>query len=383
MGYFNRATIGTRVVTERYDWQPRPMEKKDDADYKELLVSEPNEGWINIEVKLRADQSPYELLTQRRVQQVYVVEVPPGFPDAGKVVGVGAADPRNIWFDGQPVKAAHMHNLLVHPEWRHKGVATALIQARINWARETISPNVTIFAELDQNDKAAFNAAAKWATDFTQPRESGFLLAREKAPENPDGYVVHEAREEDYPAIVAGLNTFNHDVDFTRVVDSDRLHRNLAPINGRVFRHRYVVEHKGEIVGGAVLTETDPSVESHVISGRPFNVLVARLTGMIDKGGEVHYGEVDGIWFKPGAEDAAHYLIQTLLHEAKLNKNTTDALNFTVINPKVWEAVQLPRWQPHSIRCVAYLRPPQLEIVPNVKYKPAWIEEEPVEHAGH
>ncbi len=382
MGHFIRPTIETRIVEEHYDWQPRPMTKSDDDDYRELLTSEPNEGWINIEVNLRADQSPYELLTQRRYQQVFVVEVPPGFPDAGKVVGVGAADPRKIWFEGQPVKAVHLHNLLVHPDWRHKGIAISLIQKRIRWAREEISPNPVIFAELDQNDKAAFHAAAKWATDFTQPRESGFLLAREKAPSNPQGYLVHEAREEDYDTIVAGLNTFNHDVDFTRVVDSERLHRNLAPINGKVFRHRYVVEHKGQIVGGAVLTETDPSVESHFISGRPLNVFIARMSGMIDKGGEVHYGEVDGIWFKPGQEDAAHYLIQTLLHEAKLNKNTTDALNFTVINPKVWEAVQLPRWQPHSIRCVAYLRPPTLDVLPDVKFAPAWADEHAVAH-GH
>jgi GNAT superfamily N-acetyltransferase len=382
MGYFNRPTIETRIVQERFEWQPRPMEKGDDPAYREILAAEPNQGWINIEVKLRAKQSPYELLTQRRYQQVFVVEVPPGFPDEGRVVGVGAADPRKIWFEGQPVKAVHLHNLLVHPDWRHKGVATALIQARIHWARAEVSPNAVIFAELDQNDMAAFNAAAKWATDFTQPRESGFLLAREKAPTNPHGYIVHEARETDYDTIVAGLNTFNHDVDFTRVVDADRLHRNLAPINGKVFRHRYVVEHNGEIVGGAVLTETDPSVESHVIRGRPLNLLIARLSGMIQDGGEVHYGEVDGIWFKPGCEDVAHYLIQQLLHEAKLNKNTTDALNFTVINPKVWEAVQLPRWQPHAIRCVAYLRPSTVDVIPDVSYTPAWSETAHVAH-GH
>jgi GNAT superfamily N-acetyltransferase len=357
------------------------MDKNDDAAYRELLVAEPNEGWINIEISLRADQSPYELLTQRRYQKVFVVEVPEGFPDAGKVVGVGAADPRKVWFEGHPVKAVHLHNLLVHPEWRHKGVATALIQKRIQWAREEFGPNVLIFAELDQNDKAAFNAAAKWATDFTQPRESGFLLARNSPPPNPHNYLVHEARVEDYPAIVAGLNTFNHDVDFTRVVDAERLHRNLAPINGKVFRHRYVVEHDGQIVGGAVLTETDPSVESHVIKGRPINVFIARLSGMIHESGEVHYGEVDGIWFRPGSEDAEHYLIQKLLHEAKLNKNTTDALNFTVINPKVWEAVQLPRWQPHSIRCVAYLRPPALDVLTDVSFNPAWSNE--AVHAGH
>jgi len=364
MGAFSRPTIETPRISEHFDWIVRPMEARDDKQYLELQRAEPERGWINIDVHYRPDQSPYELLTQRRQQAVFVAEVPAGHLDAGRVVGVGAADPRKVWFESVPVQAVHLHNLMVHPDYRHKGIATTLIQKRVQWARETFGQNVLLFAELDQNNMAAFKAAAKWATDFTQPRESGFLLARADEPKNPDSYAIHEAREEDYPAIVRGLNTFNHDIDFTRVVDADRLHRNLAPIDGITFRHRYVVQSKGEIVGGAVLTQHDPSVESRVISGRPINVLVARLSKMIHEGGEVRYGEVDGIWFKEGCQDAVHYLIQELLFKAGQDKTTTDAINFTVINPKVWEAVQLPRWQPHTIECIAYLAPAMLDPLP-------------------
>jgi GNAT superfamily N-acetyltransferase len=369
---FKRPTIEAPVVSNRIDWVIRPMEERDDSDYMELMRSEPERGWINIRTTYKAGQSPAELLTQRRSQKVFVVQVPPGMKDAGKVVGVGVADPRRVWFEGMPLQAVHLHNLLVHPDYRHKGIATALIQARVKWARGECGSNILIFAELDQNDPAAFRAAAKWATDFTQPRESGFLLARSSPPPNPDGYVVREAEEADYPDIVSGLNTFNHDVDFTRVVDSDRLHRNLSPINGHIFRHRYVVLANGQIVGGAVLSEHDPTVESVTLRGRPLNMLLARLSGMIHEGGEVRYGEVDGIWYRPGFQNAEHFLVQTLLYRAKLDRNTTDALNFTIINPKVWEAVQLPRWQPHTIECVAYLRPPELEPIPDIKFTPAW-----------
>lgn len=372
MGSFSRPTLEMQVIQHRVEWVVRPMRAADSAAYVDLLHAEPDQGWINIDVTYKAGHSPYDLLTQRRSQIVYIVEVPPGREDSGKVVGIGVADPRRVWFEGQPVQSVHLHNLLVHPDYRHQGIATALIQRRIEWARETYGQNVLIFAELDQDDEASFKATAKWATDFTQPRESGFLLARKDAPPNPHQFVVREALEQDYGTIVDGLNTFNHDVDFTRVVDSDRLHRNLAPLNGHIFRHRYVVLENGEVVGGAVLTEHDPSIETRVIRGRPLNVLLARLSGMIHEGGEVRYGEVDGIWFKPGHENAEHYLIDELLHRAKLDKATTDALNFTVINPKVWEAVQLPRWQPHTIQCVAYLRPDVIETLDGVNFRSAW-----------
>lgn len=372
MDAFKRPTIETPIISDRINWVVREMEAKDDKDYLELMTAEPERGWIDLRTAYKPGQSPYELLTRRRSQKVFVVQVPEGMKDAGKVVGVGAADPRRVWFEGLPLQAVHLHNLLVHPDYRHKGIATQLIQARVRWARSECGPNILIFAELNQNDPAAFRAAAKWATDFTQPRESGFLLARSQPPPNPDGYVVREAEEADYPTIVNGLNTFNHDVDFTRVVDSERLHRNLSPINGRIFRHRYVVLANGKIVGGAVLSEHDPTVEAVSVRGKPINMLLARLSGMIHEGGEVRYGEVDGIWYQPGFQNAEHYLVHTLLHRAKLDRNTTDALNFTIINHKVWEAVQLPRWQPHTIECVAYLRPAELEPLRGIQFTPAW-----------
>ncbi len=356
---FKRATIEAPKVVPHIPWITRHMTKEDDAAYKELLHDSPELGMISIEISYNANQSPFEILTRRQGQQVFVAEVPPGMDDAGKVIGSGACDPRLIWFEGQKIKAVHLHSLLVHPTYRHRGIATTLVQARIDWAREQYGENVMIFAELQQDSMAAFKNAAKWATDFTQPRETGFLLARSTEPSNSGHWTVREAREADYDAIIKGLNDFNHDVDFTRVADYGRLHRNLEPIAGRTFRHRYVVLQGDEIVGGAVLSEHDPTLVTRVIKAPALNITIAKLSGMIHSEGEIRGGEVDGIWFKHGHADATHYLVQHLLHAAK--SETTDALNFTIINPKAWEAVQLSRWQPHTIQCVAYMRPAKLE----------------------
>jgi GNAT superfamily N-acetyltransferase len=369
---FVRESILNPKKTLHIPWVIRPMEQRDDAAYRELIQLEPDQGWINISIHYKEAQSPWELLTQRREQSVFVAEVPQGQLDAGRVVGVGVCDPRRVWFEGVPVQAVHLHNLLVHPDFRHRGIATALIQQRIRYARQKYGANVLLFAEIYQDDPASFRATAMWATDFSQPRESGFLLARSRPPENKGGYTVREALETEYTLIAEGLNGFNHDVNFTRVVDTERLRRNLSPLNGRIFRHRYVVLEAGQIVGGAVLTEHDPSIETRVIRGRPLNQLIARLSGMIDEGGEVRYGEVDGIWFKPGHQNAEKYLIDTLLYKAKEDRATADALNFQVINPRVWEAVQLPRWQPHTLMCVAYLRPPEISPLPGIAIPPPW-----------
>ncbi len=342
---------------EMIPWVIRPMSRADDAVYNELQNVSPETGLVSIQATYRSNISPYEMLTRKQGQQVFVAEVPPGMENAGKVVGLAACDPRLVWFEGQATQAMHNHGLVVLPEYRHKGVATALVQKRIEWARKTYGPDVLIFAEIQQDDMAAFKNAAKWASDFTQPSESGFLPTRKTPPPNHKGYQIREAEEADYPAIIEGLNRFNHDVDFTRVVDYDRLHRNLSAIEGYIFRHRYVVLEHGEIVGGAVLSEPDPSVTTRMVKAPLLNRTIAQLSGMIHTNGEIRGGEMDGIWFKQGCADATHYLVYSLLHQARQGLHAAEALNFTITNPKVWEAVRVSHWQPHTILCVAYLKP--------------------------
>ena len=343
--------IESPPVTNRIDYRLRPMEPRDSDAYRTLMASAPDTGLITIQVVFKED--PYEMLMQRRIGQIVVVAEAPD----GTVVGSGAADARPIWFEKQPVQSVHLHSLLVHPNWRQRGVATALTQWRIRWAREHYGDNVMIFAEIQQSNLAAFKNASKWATGFSTPRESGFLPVRTRSPQPLPGVTAREAQESDYPAIIEGLNNYNREVIFTRFVTSDRLHRNLEPIHGQVFRRRFVVLLRDEIVGGAVLSNHDPSLETRIIRAPLIHRLVARLSGMIHTDDVVHGGEVDGIWFKPGHSDATHYLVENLRFRAYPDAK---ALNFTLSNPKSWEAVRVSHWMPHTILSVAYLRPPQL-----------------------
>lgn len=330
----------------------RLMEARDSAAYADLMAQSPAMGMISIQVVFRQDA--FEMLMQRRIGQIVVVAE----TSEGKLVGTGAADARPIWFEKQTVQAVHLHSIQVHPEFRKHGVATALTQWRINWAHQNYGPNVLIFAEINQNDPAALRNAAKWTTGFGQPRESGFLRVYHSPPPPLQGVELREAIESDYPEIVKGLNEFNRDVNFTRYVTSDRLHRNLEPIHGQIFRHRYVVEEKGQVVGGAVLSNHDPSLETRLIRAPFINKLIARMSGMIHTDGVINGGEIDGIWFKHGHADAAHYMAQWLRYKASQD---TDALNFTMTNPKAWEALRISHWQPYTLLSVAYLRPPKLE----------------------
>ncbi len=336
----------------RIEYRLRPMEPRDSAAYRELMANSPEVGMVTIQVIFKED--PYEMLMKRRIGQVVVVAETPD----GEVVGSGACDARPIWFEKQAVQAVHLHSLLVHPRYRRHGVATAVVQWRIAWAREHYSPDTLIFAEIQQDNLASFRNASKWATGFGQPREAGFLRVHKNPPKPLSDIAIREATPDDYPRIAEGLNEYNHDVNFTRYVTVDRLRRNLEPIHGLVFRHRYIAVQAEQIVAGAVLSSHDPSVETRIIRAPFINKLIARMSGMIHSDNILNGGEIDGIWFKPGCADAAHYLVEQLRYQARTQ---TDALNLTVSNPKSWEAVRISHWQPHTIYSVAYLRPPKLK----------------------
>lgn len=339
-------------VANRINYHLRPMEPKDGPAYRDLMANSPETGIITIQIIFKED--PYEMLMKRRMGQIVVVAETP----EGKVVGAASADARPVWFEKQAVQAVHLHGLLVAPEYRRRGVATALAQWRIRWAREHYGEGVLIFAEIQQGNQAAYNNALKWATGFGQPRESGFLGNIRQAQPALPGVTIREAVAEDYPEIAHGLQEYNRDVNFTRYVTMDRLRRNLEPIHGQVFRHRYVAVQDGKIVGGAVLSSHDPSVETHIIRAPLINRWVARLSGMIQHKDVLDGGEIDGIWFKPGYADTSHHLVRYLRHQAYPD---IAGLNITVTNPKSFEALQLSRWQPHTIYDVAYLRPGQLQ----------------------
>src|SRR5262245_51138964 len=213
--WFMSVAQADHSTTGWVDYHLRLMEPRDSQAYAELMTSSPETGMITIQVQFKEDA--YEMLMRRRIGQVVVVAE----TQDGKVVGSGAADARPIWFEKQPIQAVHLHSLLVHPDYRQQGVATALVQWRIQWARENYGEEVLIFAEIQQNNIASFRNASKWATGFGQPREAGFLRVYNTAPKPIPGVTVREAEEADYPEIVAGLNEFNRNVNFTRYATID------------------------------------------------------------------------------------------------------------------------------------------------------------------
>src|SRR6266496_2143529 len=124
------AVLDAPVREDWVNYHLREMEPKDGQAYRELMELSPESGMITIKVLFKED--PYEMLMRRRIGEVVVVAETP----EGRVVGSGAADARPIWFEKQAVQAVHMHSLMVHPEFRQKGVATALVKWRIDWARQ-------------------------------------------------------------------------------------------------------------------------------------------------------------------------------------------------------------------------------------------------------
>lgn len=331
------------MTTSELGWinyRVRPIEPRDSAAYAQLVATNTTDRPIRFQERLKADLRPQ--IAARPTSQIVVAETPDG-----QVVGSGTCDIGPIWFEGQPIVAAHLHSMLVHPAFRQRGVATAITQWRISWARRHYGVGLLIYAEIPQDSIASFRNALKWATDFGQPRDSGFVSTVRQAPLLPANLIVREAMKADYPAIVGGLNQFNKSVNFTRfVAETD-------PMEGNA--NQMVIEEDGQIVAGAVMSV--PGTEPSAPSPSFLKTVLAYLMGIEASYNKSRSARVERFWFQPDKSTAAYQLIEYLRYWAHAQVRT---LYMTVSNPKAWSALRAFHWQMDSSYSVAYFRPHQL-----------------------
>ena len=335
----------------------RDLAPDDGAAVATLFDASPDTGMIRFRPSFQVD--PYVALTYDGRQAGVVVE---GDGSAG-LAGLGLVEFGELVLRGRRNGFALLHSLVVHPDARRRGVARAIIDWRLRRARSVLGEDAIIAATIQKSNAGSFAAAARWATQFSEPISSVAMRLRSATPAaSGEAWEVRLARPEDLDAYAAGHAAFHQaGFDLWPPADTGTLRHwlGLTPVPGAPVNELWVItEPGGNILAGIGTTEVRRQsilqVERLPTTMRVFN----KIFQVIPRGGTMEMVRLSRMWFGLGAEDAARHLFEVVRWRARERGNVLIA-TYDERGP-LSGIVRPPRWMPRTSFSIALRAPEEL-----------------------
>jgi GNAT superfamily N-acetyltransferase len=293
-----RGLIRALAPAEVSGFTLRAAEDRDGQAVTELALAAADTGAVRVAPHYLHD--PLATTRVLRPESEWVVAE----TDDGRVVGAGHVDFGDAEIEGEVFRCARLSGLMVHPDYRRRGIAGALTE----WRLERAEPDQVVLAAIQSGNEGSFANARKWATQIFGKL---VLPVFKVAPSHPPtGLELREPQDDaEWEQVAAGLDEYERGWNLRIPETAAQIRERLAktPLDVPV-QYQIVAVEGGQVVGGCELHEggrLQTIVVEHLPA--PMRVLNA-VVRVVPKDGVVRNTAVARLWHAPGRDEVGRAL---------------------------------------------------------------------------
>jgi len=323
----------------------RQLTPNDGAAYSALIDNSPDTGAIRMAPHFEID--PYRALLGLHTDTVGIVAETPGYDG---FIGSGLIRFGQCQWEGRVRPYALLNTLVVHPDFRRKGVASQLAKWREEYARQRFSDEGVIFAIIQKNNTGSELTAKKWYRQFLPDRLTVVpMKMRSTPPAGTSQFIVREIDPSEFGQIAERLNQFYREYNLYPSETGESLSAWTAktPFDTPLHHYMVVTDTSNNILAGVGLAEYG-RLRTLVISHVPPAIqFLNKFAKLLPASGVIRELSTSRVWFAPGQLKAAQYLFETVRWEWR--EKGTSLIAFSDTRGPLMEVYRLRPWTIKSI----------------------------------
>jgi GNAT superfamily N-acetyltransferase len=288
----------------------RAFQPSDSAAVIQLIADSPDTGMITFKPVYKASLG--DVFSVRRDNwEAVIADV------GGRVVGFVAVAFDVIQLQEEARPAAYLFSLVVHPEYRRKGIASRIVDWQLNRAREKMGKDVVIYAFIQQGNTGSLRAARHWSNQFIGDIHNLPVKMLNHAPAPNRSLTIRPAQVNEFEQIADKLNEFYAPYNFYTPETGDTLRpwRDHRLLEEAVHEYWIALNPQNEIVAGIGIENESIYTETCVERMPAFLRVLNKLLKIVPSDGVMRNIDVEKAWYAPGQQDAARYLWRVMRYE--------------------------------------------------------------------